>query len=66
MHAGAHTCLSDGMCGGGCSTWKDWTCTHLNCLAQAAFADAAQAGQGEAVSGDQQVLRHGHPQAGSL
>ena len=39
---------------------------HLDSLAQAAFADAAQAAELEAVGSHQQVLRHGHIQIGTL
>jgi hypothetical protein len=39
---------------------------HLNSLAQAALADAAQAAELETVSCHQQVLRHGHVQVGAL
>ena len=39
---------------------------HLNSLAQAAFADAAQAAELEAVGRHQQVLRHGHIQVCTL
>ena len=39
---------------------------HLNSLAQAAFADAAQAAELEAIGSHQQVLRHGHIQVGTL
>ena len=39
---------------------------HLDSLAQAAFADAAQTAELEAVSSHQQVLRHGHVQIGTL
>ena len=39
---------------------------HLDSLAQAALADAAQAAELEAVGRHQQVLRHGHIQIGTL
>ena len=39
---------------------------HLDSLAQAALADAAQAAELEAVGRHQQVLRHGHIQVCTL
>ena len=44
--------------------WK--ILAHLDGLAQAALADAAQAAELEAVGRHQQVLRHGHVQVGAL